>query len=113
MSIIAWIVLALIAGFIASKIVNKAGNSFDGFCGTWIHSDVGISVSKSASNAPRGLPFLNQLSCVLGRQSAEQAKGGCCRNGRVSILNPGSLSITVPDGGPLAVPHQLCSAETL
>ena len=28
MSIIAWIVLGLIAGFIASKIVNKAGEGF-------------------------------------------------------------------------------------
>jgi uncharacterized membrane protein YeaQ/YmgE (transglycosylase-associated protein family) len=28
MSVIAWIVLGLIAGFIASKIVNKAGDGF-------------------------------------------------------------------------------------
>ena len=53
------------------------------------------------------------VSSGYSDHSVEQMEGACCKNLLVSILNPGSLSITVFDGGPLAVPHQLCSAKTL
>ena len=36
MSIIAWLVLGLIAGFIASKIINKTGE------GLWLDIDLGV-----------------------------------------------------------------------
>ena len=40
--------------------------------------------------------------------------GGACLNGvEASILYPGTVSMTFPGTGPLALPHQLFSAATL
>jgi len=61
MSIIAWIILGLIAGFIASKIVNKAGEGFvldillgivGAVVGGFITRLLGISEGVSGLNIP-------------------------------------------------------------
>ena len=68
MSIIAWLVLGLIAGFIASKIVNKQGEGLvlnivlgivGAFVGGWVFSLFGMS-------GVTGLNIYSLLVAVLG-----------------------------------------------
>jgi uncharacterized membrane protein YeaQ/YmgE (transglycosylase-associated protein family) len=68
MSIIAWIVLGLVAGFIASKIINKQGEGLlldivlgivGAVLGGWLFSLVGMS-------GVTGLNFYSLLVAVLG-----------------------------------------------
>ena len=68
MSIIAWLVLGLIAGFIASKIVNKQGEGLvlnivlgvvGAFVGGWLFSLFGMS-------GVTGLNIYSLLVAVLG-----------------------------------------------
>ncbi len=68
MSFIAWIVLGLIAGFIASKIVNKSGDGLvldillgiaGGVVGGWIFRAVGMS-------GVTGLNLYSLIVAVIG-----------------------------------------------
>ncbi len=68
MSFIAWIVLGLISGFIASKLVNKSGEGFildillgviGAFVGGWIFSTFGM-------NGVTGLNLYSMLVAVVG-----------------------------------------------
>jgi uncharacterized membrane protein YeaQ/YmgE (transglycosylase-associated protein family) len=68
MSIIAWLILGLIAGFIASKIVNKQGEGLlmnivlgvvGAFLGGWLFRLFGMS-------GVTGLNFYSLLVAVLG-----------------------------------------------
>jgi uncharacterized membrane protein YeaQ/YmgE (transglycosylase-associated protein family) len=68
MSFIAWIVLGLVAGFIASKIVNKAGEGMlmdivlgivGAFLGGWLFNTFGMP-------GVTGLNFYSLLVAVVG-----------------------------------------------
>ncbi len=68
MSLIAWIILGLIAGFIASKIVNKSGEGFlldivlgvvGALVGGWIFRAVGMS-------GVTGLNIYSLIVAVIG-----------------------------------------------
>ncbi len=68
MSILAWIVLGLVAGFIGSKIVNKSGEGFfldiilgivGAVVGGWVFSLVGAS-------AVTGLNIYSLIVAVIG-----------------------------------------------
>ena len=51
MSIIAWLILGLVAGFIASKIVNKQGE------GLWLNIAVATEASTGSKGSDPGEPY--------------------------------------------------------
>jgi uncharacterized membrane protein YeaQ/YmgE (transglycosylase-associated protein family) len=68
MSFIAWIVLGLISGFIASKIVNKSGEGFivdillgivGAFLGGWLFNEFGMA-------GVTGVNLYSMLVAVIG-----------------------------------------------
>lgn len=68
MSILAWIVLGLVAGFIASKIVNKTGGSllFDLVLGVVGAFAGGFLFSLFGANGVSGLNLYSLLVAVVG-----------------------------------------------
>ena len=68
MSIIAWIVLGLISGFIASKIVNKTGEGFVldvvlGVVGAFVG---GLLFSRFGAEGVTGLNLYSMFVAVIG-----------------------------------------------
>ncbi len=87
MSIVAWIVLGLVAGFIASKLVNKSG---DGVILDVILGVVGAVVGGFIFNAVGatgvdGLNIWSMLVAVLGAVVVLIVKHSLTGRGRVSI----------------------------
>ena len=69
MGIIAWIVLGLFAGFVASKLVNKSG---EGFLGDVILGIIGAVVGGFIANAMgiQGISGLNIYSLLIATLGA-------------------------------------------
>jgi uncharacterized membrane protein YeaQ/YmgE (transglycosylase-associated protein family) len=85
MSIIAWIVLGLISGFIASKIMNKSG---EGFILDVVLGIVGAVVGGfifNAVGAPgvNGVNIWSMIVAVLGAMVVLGIKHGVMGRGRV------------------------------
>ena len=68
MSIIGWIILGLIAGFIASKIVNKTGMGFFRILGFFlgIVGVVGVIFSALGASGITGLNLYSMVVAVIG-----------------------------------------------
>ena len=68
MSIIGWIILGLIAGFIASKIVNKTGMGFfmDLFLGSVGAIVGGVIFSALGASGITGLNLYSMVVAVIG-----------------------------------------------